>query len=391
MKYTYRLLFMLSLLPASLQLEARHYGDFLHEKGNDVHEDSVNHDFNSLADVMKMIAQHKAQGTYDGSTPLHYLANGDESDAVELQIAKELMQSHPEFINDQNNENQESPLHVAADSENFELIKALINAGAKVNAQDVNGRTALHYIAFGDTENDANNLKIARFLIDHGADLSIIDAVQHEEDGTIFGGLTAADIAAKYNTDLKMKKLLADALASEKGNDVDEDSGSFDFNSLADVMKMIAKHKAQGTYDGSTPLHYLAEGDNNDQVNLKLVKELIQSHPEFINDQNNENRESPLHVAVDLEHFELVELLINAGAKVNAQDLGGRTPLHYIVFENYHAGDANNLKIAQFLIKHGADVSLKDNDGKNVRDIAIEQKAEPALRSLLSTLKNLNM
>lgn len=199
MKNTYALLFMLALVPTSLQLQASHYGDFLHERGNKLDKDSVNHDFNSLADVMNMIAEHKAEGSYDGSTPLHYLAEGDNNDQVNLELVKELLQSHPQYINDQHNLSKESPLHVAADSENFELIKLFLNAGANVNAQDINGRTALHFIACDSEKNDdENTLKIAQFLIENKADISIKDN----------DGKTAVDLAVKYNAHPALKSLL---------------------------------------------------------------------------------------------------------------------------------------------------------------------------------------
>lgn len=62
---------------------------------------------------------------------------------------------------------------------------------------------------------------------------------------------------------------------------------------------------------------------------------------------------TPLHHAVDVDHTELVELLIKSGADVNARDLQRETPLHI-------AAQNGNREIAELLIKSGADV----NDNK---------------------------
>lgn len=167
------------------------------------------------------------------------------------------------------------------------------------------------------------------------------------------------------------------------------DHESHDFNSLTDV---IANQKAEGNYEGSTPLHYLADGDGtNNATELKIALQVIKSNPEYINDQNNEFKHSPLHVAADTENFNFIQALVKAGANVNAQDVNGRTALHFIACGSEKNDDENSLKIAQFLIERGADISIKDNDGKSPADLAVEENAHPALKSLLATLKNLNM
>ena len=71
-------------------------------------------------------------------------------------------------------------------------------------------------------------------------------------------------------------------------------------------------------------------------------------------DPNNGNR--CLHIAAQNGHFDLVKLLVEAGADVNAQNGGGQTALHMVV--SYDIDD-----VKAYLLSKGADGSIKNEDG----------------------------
>jgi ankyrin repeat protein len=68
-------------------------------------------------------------------------------------------------------------------------------------------------------------------------------------------------------------------------------------------------------------------------------------------------------LAATYGRFQLVELLIDRGASMDAQDDQGRTPLHCAA-ANKH-GD-----IARFLIASGCDHTLADSEGKKGAEVA---------------------
>ena len=77
-------------------------------------------------------------------------------------------------LNWQDKDNDDStPLHMAAWCGNEKISRMLIDAGANVNMQDKDGRTPLHIATY------YGEIEIARMLIDSGADVNVQD-----EDGS---------------------------------------------------------------------------------------------------------------------------------------------------------------------------------------------------------------
>jgi ankyrin repeat protein len=89
------------------------------------------------------------------------------------------------------------------------------------------------------------------------------------------------------------------------------------------------------------------------------IKALLAADPELVHSRDKDGS-TPLHCAVWKGHPQVVTLLLEAGADVNARnenDHWGTTPLHA-------AAHANQASIAQLLIDRGANVNATDREGR---------------------------
>ena len=91
-------------------------------------------------------------------TPLDYACLSESGEAVKLLIAAG---GDPNHVTEEGNM---TPLISATVLENTDIVKALVENGAKVNWQDDNGDTALMYAVYNFS------YKSAKILIDAGAD-----------------------------------------------------------------------------------------------------------------------------------------------------------------------------------------------------------------------------
>lgn len=67
--------------------------------------------------------------------------------------------------------------------------------------------------------------------------------------------------------------------------------------------------------------------------------------------------------------YKIVDLLIKAGANVNAVDANSNTPLHLVERET-HRDKRNTFAIVELLVNAGADVNAKNEDNKTPLDLA---------------------
>ena len=102
-------------------------------------------------------------------------------------------------------------------------------------------------------------------------------------------------------------------------------------------------------FGGLTPLHQAVL-----QRSVQTASSLV-SRPTAAANEKNFLGQTPLHLAAP--SLELISILCESGHDVDAQDKWGATPLIY-------AGALGNTEAVQFLIAHGANISITDSEGE---------------------------
>ena len=100
---------------------------------------------------------------------------------------------------------------------------------------------------------------------------------------------------------------------------------------------------------GNSALHYLCMGDDYQLAEILIV---MGGKVEIENNQ----RATPLHIAAANGNIPLVNLLLERGADINAQDIEDKTPLIYAISGGQEG-------IAEYLISTGADRNTKTING----------------------------
>lgn len=220
-----------------------------------------------------------------------------------------------------------SPLVLALLNMRFDVAKYLIEQGADVNQWDYWGRTPLYAAADlnivpdsvrGDIKplQKSNGIEIATMLLDRGANIDYglklpppprnITYDRAGDNPVMNTGSTPLQRAA-YGGDLEMMKLLLDRGANmELGN-------------ILGVTPLIALSNQGGSRGGA---------NKTEQTVIDGLKLLIEAGGD-INKRGGVNGTTPLHTAVRLNWFEVVEFLLANGADINAKDSRGLIPLDY--------------------------------------------------------------
>ena len=180
----------------------------------------------------------------------------------------------------------------ACDGGHLSISSLLIKKGADINGALPKGyRTPLGTAALN------KNLNIVNLLINNGASIN-----QEELISAIAGG----------------NKDVVDIIIN-RGNDLNISNGLFEavYNEKLEIVRLLIEEGAD--------------------INIKSVNHYI------FGDSNK----TPLHFAAAGDYKQISEVLITNGAKVNATDAEGETPLDLAIFKR-------NNETATLLRKHGA-------------------------------------
>lgn len=310
-------------------------------------------------------------------------------------------------------------LHIAALSNNSEMVLFLIKNGATIDLKNSEGKTPL-YVAI-----DNSAISAAETLVLRGADIFSCDAEGvpcidkaletnpfwydvfiSQKSGELKnpdgGGNVVHYFVKNKNLEAIESCIRKSLLVSEKDNDGNtpldlafSDMGEIVVVEIAVSLIQAGVSSSVNQYDyfqtaivnrnlnyrfddGQTPLHIATiNGD------AAVVQYLLKNDaPSSVQDSAGA---TPLHEAVRYGQSEIASTLIVAGANVNARDNLGKTPILLVVPQDVRE------KIYGILIKGGADVSVKDTYGDTVLHTATMTKVPVfVLEALVSAGADVN-
>ena len=250
-------------------------------------------------------------------------------------------------------------LMFAACNGNIEIARMLIQSGAEVNSLKPYSDTAL-MIACGK-----KNPEMVKLLLEAGADVN-------EVNSSGFNALIFATIASKG--DDYINQLLNIIGFSKKTSDKNQDEMP-----KLEAKLELSEWEEQEIYNNKVYkeivyllLSYKANLESRDIAEWTALMHAVVTGTvfqvelliEFGADINTTACGlTPLMLACQNKDFDKVIALLEAGAKINVQDSRGNTALFHII-KNRFFNFFYDYPMINLLIKHGADIEIKDNEDK---------------------------
>ena len=255
-----------------------------------------------------------------------------------------------------------TPLHWAGFSSNDPaIIRALVSAGARVNAGDEDGNAPLFYAAQGGTP------AVIRALVEAGGDV-----YARSENGW-----TPLHHAVLYNDSPAVIRALVSAGAEVNAGDEDGDTplhlAAYDGDDPAIIRALViagAEVNARDEY-GFTPLHMATFGNDNPAI----ITALLDAGADATARDDDGN--TPWNYAEDREELEGTDAYRRLEAQAVATDCEGWNTPDFFAF-------ATPAEVRGCLAA-GARVSVRDDDGWTTLHIAAVNSNDPAvIRTLLN-------
>lgn len=279
-------------------------------------------------------------------------------------------------------EKEESAIKMAIQKNNKVLIKALCQAGAKINQDRMDDllKTIKEEDQFLDLLTDMCTARPIKSKSEEKTDEKISAAKKSKDENTewveVLQSVLLKAVDNSWSNVIKYLNSLNDfRLAGQRSafravffqetinleilrTFRDETSETKKYLYVDEVLLINAEKQC-------TPLTYVIETIKEEKLCHALVTELLEGGANASLPRNEKDAETPLHLAVVRGDLELVKLLLKYKANVDAVDKEGRSPLlramHPIV----------QMDMVKLLVENKASVTVEDKNGNTPALLAI--------------------
>ncbi|XP_048059090.1 transient receptor potential cation channel, subfamily N, member 1 isoform X2 [Megalobrama amblycephala] len=333
--------------------------------------------------VVKALLQkgaHVDATAKDGQTALHIAVENCKPQVVQMLLG---FGAHVQL---KGGKAQETPLHIAARvKDGVRVAEMLLKSGADVNAEQENGETAMHVAARHGA------LQMIQALIQEGGDVtwkskfdenSLHVAVRQCHAHVvkeILNSLTnersreEAELCVREgNQNGETPLHLAAELRRDTVHKTDEDIC---------IIKILMEHHADITavtrQSGETPLHYSARVGNT-AVLQEMLSNVPTNQLQTAINKHAKNGWSPLLLAAEQGHTEVVRVLLQNNARVDVFDEEGKAAIHL-------AAEQGHQDIVDILLSHKAFVNTKTKLGLTPLHLSARTGSARLVRLLVET------
>lgn len=292
-----------------------------------------------------------------------------------------------------------TPLHLAAEWNNPNMIIYLLNKGSNINAKNDNGETPFFSSMKGNSPTciDAlinypnSNIDIAtrdflgNCVLHTAVQWSSYEAatkVVSMTDGASLiearnlSGKTALHIAASQGNLRFIKMLLGYGIDVNESDELGRSAlvYAINGNKLEAVKYLLVNGASAMQQDmyGQTPLHFAVETKNIDCVRfLQAIGANSMTKDTY--------GQTPLSIAMNQSEAMVATLI---GKDISLQNSDGESPLHIAVIENA------NVKKVSFLLSSGFHINKRDKNGNTPLHLAVQLKRSEIIPVLLSNNAN---
>jgi ankyrin repeat protein len=261
-----------------------------------------------------------------------------------------------------------TPLRMATRTNSVDAIKLLLQAGAKPDHRNDEGRTALHLAA------SIGHPDVVRALVHGGGDIDSRSSslVTPTYQSCLWGNFRACEVLLSLG-------------ANPNLNDRDDDQDELGWTPL--IVAIQENHMECARI----LLEYNADPDKVAVSGSALINGIVYQSfdicKQLVDKGANVNNSKDTYCALSTalrqdvldRRFDIVQLLVGNDASVNAVDSDDGSPLQLACWLD----GPDQLTIVDLLLQHGADVNYEDKQGSRPIDIAITKVDAALLRRLL--------
>ena len=221
------------------------------------------------------------------------------------------------------------------------MARELLNNGANANVENIQGETPLHLVSRGQYSTQERGVSVVQLLIERGSNVDTQDKSH----------LTPLHLASYYG------KL--------------------------EIVRVLLHHGARVYTKGNlgqTSLHLALDGSRSCKDGLGIVRLLLQHGADMIMNAQDGDGDTPLHLALNYGKLAIGRVLLIHGANANAANIWGQTPLHMLSLWPYVE---NVPQLVRILVDSGADINARDNDHETPLHTAYRNKSFDTAKHLL--------